>query len=72
MNKNHRVISLPHLKSDSLCDVFNTATGPIWMDDMICQGTEKHLLNCAFKSWGVTDCTHKEDVGIICENNGRP
>uniref|UniRef100_A0A3P8VNK2 Galectin 3 binding protein n=1 Tax=Cynoglossus semilaevis TaxID=244447 RepID=A0A3P8VNK2_CYNSE len=48
---------------------YGEATGPIWMDDMICQGTEKHLLNCAFKSWGVTDCTHKEDVGIICENN---
>ncbi|XP_071329662.1 galectin-3-binding protein A-like isoform X1 [Trachinotus anak] len=43
------------------------ASGPIWLDDINCNGTENHLFTCGFKSWGVTDCTHKEDVGVICE-----
>ncbi|XP_029945291.1 galectin-3-binding protein B-like isoform X2 [Salarias fasciatus] len=41
--------------------------GPIWLDDINCKGTEKHLVNCEFKSWGETDCSHKEDVGVLCQ-----
>lgn len=44
-----------------------TATGPIWLDDISCKGTENYLVACGFKDWGITDCTHKEDVGVICE-----
>ncbi|XP_035036093.2 galectin-3-binding protein A [Hippoglossus stenolepis] len=46
---------------------YGEASGPIWLDDINCKGTETHLFTCGFKGWGVTDCTHKEDVGIICE-----
>lgn len=34
---------------------------------MECKGTENQLFTCAFKNWGVTDCSHKEDVGVVCE-----
>uniref|UniRef100_A0AAV2KEB6 SRCR domain-containing protein n=1 Tax=Knipowitschia caucasica TaxID=637954 RepID=A0AAV2KEB6_KNICA len=46
------------------------ASGPIWMDDMKCKGTEKYLHACTFKGWGITDCTHKEDVVIQCDAAG--
>ncbi|XP_019957401.1 galectin-3-binding protein A [Paralichthys olivaceus] len=46
---------------------YGEVTGPIWLDDINCEGTENHLFTCGFKGWGVTDCSHKEDVGIICE-----
>ncbi|XP_056258014.1 galectin-3-binding protein A-like [Seriola aureovittata] len=48
-------------------DYGEVKSGLIWLDDINCNGTEYHLLTCGFKNWGVTDCTHKEDVGVICE-----
>ncbi|XP_054463769.1 galectin-3-binding protein A-like [Anoplopoma fimbria] len=46
---------------------YGKVSGPIWLDDLTCKGTENYLSACGFGSWGKTDCTHKEDVGVICE-----
>ncbi|XP_077086834.1 galectin-3-binding protein A-like [Siphateles boraxobius] len=46
---------------------YGEGSGPVWLDDMNCRGSESLLSECCFKGWGVTDCTHKEDAGVTCD-----
>ncbi|KXJ07532.1 Deleted in malignant brain tumors 1 protein [Exaiptasia diaphana] len=45
-------------------------TGPIWLDDVVCNGGESTLDQCTHGGWAVHNCGHGEDVGIVC-NSGK-
>ena len=45
---------------------FGEGDGRIWMDDMRCSGEESHLINCPQNIIGSHDCSHSEDVSVIC------
>uniref|UniRef100_A0A8C4RCV0 HHIP-like protein 1 n=1 Tax=Erpetoichthys calabaricus TaxID=27687 RepID=A0A8C4RCV0_ERPCA len=38
----------------------------ILLDDVKCEGTERTLLDCQRSKIGQHNCSHKEDVGVIC------
>ena len=38
----------------------------VWMDALMCEGTEARLEDCPFAGWGVEDCTHAEDARLRC------
>lgn len=45
---------------------FGQGSGPIWLSDMNCLGTEVAILECPGADLGVADCTHSNDAGVSC------
>ena len=45
---------------------FRQETGPIWLDDLGCSGSELTLLQCSHNGLGSHDCGHYEDVSVRC------
>ena len=49
---------------------FTPVKGIIWMNDVICTGTEKSIADCGHAGWGNANCYHSgygNDVGVTCK-----
>ena len=45
---------------------FGTVDGPIFLDEVNCTGAEENILECLSVDAGVHDCSHFQDVGVVC------
>ena len=43
--------------------------GPIWLDNVICLGTEPDLFTCTHNGIGSHNCAHSEDASAECSGN---
>ncbi|XP_036431297.1 scavenger receptor cysteine-rich type 1 protein M130-like [Colossoma macropomum] len=52
---------------DALSDAhFGSGSGPIWMGDVHCSGSESLLRNCFSLDSSKHNCDHSKDAGVIC------
>lgn len=45
---------------------FGWGASPICLDDMSCTGEETDFFECQAKTWGIHNCHHGEDAGVVC------
>ena len=47
---------------------YGSGSGPITLDNVQCRGSEQLLSECLHLKFYFTDCSHSEDVGVVCSN----
>ena len=50
---------------------FGQGTGPIWLSNVSCTGSELSLTDCGHLGMAVGNCTHINDAGVYCSNSDR-
>lgn len=51
---------------------YGAGTGPIFLDNVDCEGTEETLLDCVHNGASIHNCGHYEDAGVLCQRECAP
>ena len=45
---------------------YGAGSGPIWLDNVHCNGSKSHIEQCLHSGWGHHNCSHSDDVSVSC------
>ena len=45
---------------------FGRGDGTIWLTNLDCTENDTDLSTCSHDGWGLHNCTHGEDAGVVC------
>jgi len=45
---------------------YDQGTGPVWLEDVQCLGTEQDILTCTHRGIGLTNNCYSEDASVEC------
>jgi len=45
---------------------YGPGEGEIWLDGVICLGTETDITECQHNGWAGHSCEHQDDVSVSC------
>ena len=71
-NQNNAKVVCRHLGfndpmgSDYSTKRFGAGTGVIGLSNVDCDGVENSLLDCRAQKWNMNQCTHTQDIGVVC------
>jgi len=49
---------------------FTVGDGPIWLDRIVCQGSEAQIAECDHAGWGNHECTQHDYAAVHCTGEG--
>ena len=61
-----RQLGFPGAVAADISAAFGAGKGQIWMDKVQCTGEESSLIECRNSGWGINNCNHDEDAGVMC------
>ena len=46
---------------------FGQGVGDIFLDNVVCDGNELRLVDCASNPLAAHNCQHNQDAGVVCQ-----
>ena len=48
-------------------DTIPEGAGLVWLEGVGCRGNESRLTECDLMGWGLSQCDHTQDIGLMCD-----
>lgn len=62
----HPTLLIRNTSETFCCARYGLGSGPIWLDNVNCTGSEERIEDCTHNGWGTSNCGHDEDVSVSC------
>ena len=62
------MIGYPRAERAARYAEFGPGSGTIFLDQVMCEGSETDIQECVHDGFGFHDCKHYGDAGVVCLN----